>query len=81
MHARYSASKWRRCEDYRGGFSAFIKADMQLLSAQDLLQHQGPNNNPDAEGRALSSTLAHKYTQTVAKLPELVLDQVSKTRA
>ena len=32
MHARFSASKWRRCEDYRGGFSAFIKAGMQLLT-------------------------------------------------
>ena len=38
MHARYSASKWRRCEDYRGGFSAFIKADMQLLSKDLLVQ-------------------------------------------
>ena len=38
MHASYSASKWRRCEDYRGGFSAFIKVDMQLLSKDLLLQ-------------------------------------------
>ena len=31
MHARCSASKWWRCEDYLGGFSAFIKVGMQLV--------------------------------------------------